>query len=50
MFVLEDGELPFDLDAVIEERPFNVVDLSATPRATPLGIPLGIPLGAFAEL
>ena len=50
VFALEGGEFPFGLDAVVEERPFNVVDLSATPRATALGIPLGIPLVAFAEL
>jgi hypothetical protein len=50
VFALEGGEFPFGLDAVVEVRPFNVVDLSATPRATPLGIPLGIPLDAFAEL
>ncbi len=44
------GEFPFDFDVVTGERPFNVVDLSATPRVTPLGIPLGNPFGTVAEL
>ena len=45
------GEFPFGLDVGNEERPFNVVDFSATPRATPLDMPfVGIPLGPLAKL